>query len=142
MSRAIEADPSLGLSERVRFAGIDYTWSDLSYAADRSRFTILFDRIERQFTSDRVYFVEAKAKYNPYPDNIHADLLLLRLMSDFEEGALELWVHMPNTRDFLVRTSTVEKGTRLAVVANKIDTTRHRPVLVLDRPEQLEISPT
>lgn len=141
-ARAIENEPSLAITERIRFGDTHYTWADLSYTASRASFVRLFDRIRSQINPGRVYFIQGVVKYHAWIDNVDPELLLLRVMSDLENFGEELWIFMPNEGRFSAIVGNLAAGDRIALVANRLVLNRNRPALSIVEPHQLELLPT
>jgi hypothetical protein len=139
-AQAIAEDPSLAISERIRFDDKEYTWDDLAYYPTRESFTKLINRIRSQVTRDRVYFVQGIVKYAPYPDNEDSTRIHLRLMSDPDNELAELWVFMPNSDGF-AHARGLRAGQRVDILANALVVGRYRPALSLVHAHQLKPYP-
>ncbi len=141
-AQAIDADPDLANSERIRFADTVYTWNELAYSPSRHAFSVLFLRMDAQTNPGRVYFVQGIVKYHAYEDSLHPELLLLRVLADAGDEGQELWIFMPNEARFRLLVSDLPPGRPVALVANVLVTGRHRPALSITEPHQLEFPST
>lgn len=141
-AQAIDAEPDLAISERIRFGDTVYTWNELAYSPSRPAFSNLFSRMEAQTNPGRVYFVQGVVKYHAYVDTLHPELLLLRVLADPGDEGQELWVFMPNAARFRLLVDDLPPGKAVALVANELVTGRHRPALSITETHQLEFPST